>query len=64
LSGIYLAVTPAGHEAGEEARALQLISGYDPGPALRLELLETAEAETRPRATEILVSGANVAVRH
>jgi putative intracellular protease/amidase len=59
-AGIDMALTLAGHEAGEdEARALQLIIEYDPQPPFDSGSLEKADSDTLQRATEILAGGVN-----
>src|ERR687891_270770 len=59
-SGIDMALTLAGFEAGEdEARALQLIIEYDPHPPFDSGSLEKVDSDTLERATEILAGGVN-----
>jgi putative intracellular protease/amidase len=57
-AGIDMALTLAGHEAGEEeARALQLIIEYDPQPPFDSGSVEKADPETLQPATEVLTRG-------
>ena len=59
-AGIDMALTLAAVEAGEdEARALQLVIGYDPQPPVQSGSLEKASRPTRMRAGELLLETAN-----
>jgi putative intracellular protease/amidase len=61
-AGIDMALVLAAAEAGaDEAKALQLVIEYDPDPPFDSGSLEKADAETRRRATEHMVPGAETA---
>ncbi len=58
-AGIDMALRLAALEAGEdEARALQLVIEYDPDPPFDSGAFETADEDTRRRATEHMTRGA------